>query len=519
MFLPDYPPSSTAGRSMPLGRGVALLLLTFSLACAQSRELGDDEDAGIVIDTDGGPGPDTDGGTPLPDADIDAGEDAGPPPNTPVCGNGDLEAGEACDDGNTEPGDGCGPLCMREPYCGDGVVDPGEVCDFGDNLSGDGCRSDCLSEEVCGDGILDPHVGEACDVDEDWCVDCRVITCGDGVVDAHEECDDGNDTYLDGCDDACREEISFVVSDLMLITANRGCDYSLNGRGDNRLGRALGPLADLLNGMVLEGGVGTDIILLLHTLGLDDPAMQNDPDFQIALLNGADADSNPMNNLSGMGTFEADTLALDEDGRPLISFQSDVTDGDLVSGPQDFELLLGPFPLDLRLGRIEGLVSASAAGQAESIDDAMLCGVLPMTTAVTIPNPIDLIGAVPGLPIELPDIEPCGGGPAATFADLLVAGIDFPLFSTRPSRPDVDLDGDGLETFEYNRGSGCQPVVTACIDGDGTRVEGRDCLYDRRFVDGWSSAFDLSAVRAAIVGRGDVAPPVPLPGGGPTPAP
>jgi cysteine-rich repeat protein len=32
----------------------------------------------------------------------------------PVCGNGILEEGEACDDGNTDPADGCGPLCTEE---------------------------------------------------------------------------------------------------------------------------------------------------------------------------------------------------------------------------------------------------------------------------------------------------------------------------------------------------------------------------------------------------------------------
>jgi MYXO-CTERM domain-containing protein len=35
-------------------------------------------------------------------------------PGTPACGNGSLEAGEQCDDGNTLPGDGCGSFCMVE---------------------------------------------------------------------------------------------------------------------------------------------------------------------------------------------------------------------------------------------------------------------------------------------------------------------------------------------------------------------------------------------------------------------
>ena len=33
----------------------------------------------------------------------------------PVCGNGSLETGEECDDGNTTGGDGCSATCRREP--------------------------------------------------------------------------------------------------------------------------------------------------------------------------------------------------------------------------------------------------------------------------------------------------------------------------------------------------------------------------------------------------------------------
>ena len=35
------------------------------------------------------------------------------------------------------------PVCCEEPICGDGVVDPGEDCDDGNNVSGDGCEADC----------------------------------------------------------------------------------------------------------------------------------------------------------------------------------------------------------------------------------------------------------------------------------------------------------------------------------------------------------------------------------------
>jgi cysteine-rich repeat protein len=68
-----------------------------------------------------------------------------------------------------------------EPYCGDGHVDAGEECDG----------------------------GETCDVN------CHIIQppppptpcCGDGHVDAGEECDDNNTLDGDGCSATCKTEV------------------------------------------------------------------------------------------------------------------------------------------------------------------------------------------------------------------------------------------------------------------------------------------------------------------------
>ena len=64
----------------------------------------------------------------------------------PFCGDGVLDPGEACDDGNNIDGDGCSALCTVEPFCGDGVLDPGEQCDDGNNVDGDGCSAVCTVE-------------------------------------------------------------------------------------------------------------------------------------------------------------------------------------------------------------------------------------------------------------------------------------------------------------------------------------------------------------------------------------
>ena len=65
-------------------------------------------------------------------------------PNTAVCGNGSLEVGEQCDDGNRTSCDGCAATCRTE-RCGDGVAECGEQCDDGpgNGTQGGQCTATC----------------------------------------------------------------------------------------------------------------------------------------------------------------------------------------------------------------------------------------------------------------------------------------------------------------------------------------------------------------------------------------
>ena len=128
-----------------------------------------------------------------------------PPPAPPSCGDGVVDPGEECDDGNDDESDGCRSTCRR-PSCGDGIVDPGEECDEGRRDDSATCLSTCLVRR-CGDGRLDP--GEECDDgnldDHDACrSSCVKARCGDGVIfTAVEFCDDGNTRDGDTCKGNC----------------------------------------------------------------------------------------------------------------------------------------------------------------------------------------------------------------------------------------------------------------------------------------------------------------------------
>ena len=63
-----------------------------------------------------------------------------------VCGNGNVEAGEQCDDGNQVNTDICTNACQNA-VCGDGIVRAGvEQCDDDNTTNGDGCSSVCQTE-------------------------------------------------------------------------------------------------------------------------------------------------------------------------------------------------------------------------------------------------------------------------------------------------------------------------------------------------------------------------------------
>jgi hypothetical protein len=148
--------------------------------------------------------------------------------------------------------------------------------------------------------------------------------------------------------------------------------------------------------------------------------------------------------------------------------------------------------------QITGTTRASG-GAVAGLDNGLICGGVPVATVAFLPNIIDMFSMMPAPPCD-PAIT------STSLADVLVGGTPRGfILPLRGSAPDVDLDGDGLERFEVtSRGEmGCQPVITACVDGNGTRVtsplpDGTSCATDSRFQDGWSAAFPFAAVRATI---------------------
>jgi cysteine-rich repeat protein len=132
--------------------------------------------------------------------DFDAGTDAGPDAG-PVCGNGLREGAEECDQGaDNGPNKGCERDCTRSCVPGDALRGDSH-CDPHDKCKGVGI---CEANYTCEvDGGLPG--GSTCDASGDVCRGgaCQQPVCGDGIVTAPEECDDGVNDGTRGCNSHC----------------------------------------------------------------------------------------------------------------------------------------------------------------------------------------------------------------------------------------------------------------------------------------------------------------------------
>jgi cysteine-rich repeat protein len=86
----------------------------------------------------------------------------------------------------TSTGTGTSTTDAGVAVCGNGILDPGETCDDGNTVSSDGCSAECQIEP----GWTCPVPGQPC-----------TPICGDGIVVGDEECDCGNGTVPvpEGC--------------------------------------------------------------------------------------------------------------------------------------------------------------------------------------------------------------------------------------------------------------------------------------------------------------------------------
>ncbi|MGH7896302.1 MAG: DUF4215 domain-containing protein [Candidatus Binatia bacterium] len=114
-----------------------------------------------------------------------------------VCGDGALDPGEACDDGNNVACDGCSASCRSEG-CGNGRAECAEQCDNGaaNGTAGNACASDCTIIPTPGGLQIVPggRTSTACQVE--WVIKNPGGEIVDGFPSTQQRCYDGDP----GCD-------------------------------------------------------------------------------------------------------------------------------------------------------------------------------------------------------------------------------------------------------------------------------------------------------------------------------
>jgi fibro-slime domain-containing protein len=129
------------------------------------------------------------------------------------------------------------PFVLPTSSCGDGVVQSTETCDDRNAIGGDGCSASCALEP----GWTCAAAGEACE---------RAVACGDHVIEGRELCDDGNTTDGDGCSSGCSLECGWECPPGVACRAARCGDGNVAGAeqcddGNAAAGDGCSPLCTL----------------------------------------------------------------------------------------------------------------------------------------------------------------------------------------------------------------------------------------------------------------------------------
>lgn len=144
----------------------------------------------------------------------------GPGPADSSTGGGETAAGTT-EEPTTSSSTAGSSSGGADDSCGDGVLDESEECDDGDDDDHDACTNACTLA-FCGDGVRGP--GDECDdgdgVDDDECDNqCTVTFCGDGKIQQGETCDERMNTAE--CDADCTPA---ECGDGYANTATEECD-------------------------------------------------------------------------------------------------------------------------------------------------------------------------------------------------------------------------------------------------------------------------------------------------------
>ncbi|HKO53107.1 MAG TPA: DUF4215 domain-containing protein [Polyangiaceae bacterium] len=180
-------------------------------------------------------------------------------------------------------------------------------------------------------------------------------SCGDTMLAAAEECDDGNTKNLDGCNASCRYEVVDRMTSISLqsVSAPDFCSPTANTLGRAFSSTALGPINTELQQSIGAGALNN----LLHFGGLEDPTgASNDSSLAIGVVPAVpDLANGPWPGGSPLDFwFRVPSASVNAQGVPLNSLPGTLASRSLSAGP-------GLLKLPLSIGGVPSFLSVSNA--------------------------------------------------------------------------------------------------------------------------------------------------------------
>ncbi|HET7542028.1 MAG TPA: hypothetical protein VFK05_19310 [Polyangiaceae bacterium] len=189
-------------------------------------------------------------------------------------------------------------------------------------------------------------------------------SCGDALLDAAEECDDGNDKNLDGCSAACRYELAFRMTTIAVqgASAPAFCSPSTNALGRAFSSAALSQINTALQQSISDGTLNN----LLQFTGLDDlTGASDDSSLAIGFLPAApDSANGPWAGGTAIDLwFRVPSASVDAQGAALSSLSGTLSAHSLGAGPGLLKLPLAiggaPSTLSMSSARLRATLNAS----------------------------------------------------------------------------------------------------------------------------------------------------------------
>lgn len=224
-FAPNLPSGGTDADATSTGQSGTESTLSSTTGNSSTGTLDDSTASGESTTNDASTSADGESSSTTDDA-----TGTGPLPRA-VCGDGNQEGDESCDDGELNGVSGMSD-CLDDctvTTCGDGFLGTPETeeCDQGKANADDAACTSMCANAVCGDNLVGPS--ESCDdgpEGSDTCTaECALASCGDGVVQPPEDCDDENDSNTDACLNTC---VFAACGDGFVYPAEEQCDEGPN---------------------------------------------------------------------------------------------------------------------------------------------------------------------------------------------------------------------------------------------------------------------------------------------------